>query len=65
MEWRRQLGYFASPARGSARYLLDPLIPFATGWTGENHFTSLPTAIYGVALLMPAIAWFILQRAIH
>ncbi len=40
------------------------LIPFATGWTGENHFTSLPTAIYGVALLMPAIAWFILQRAI-
>jgi uncharacterized membrane protein len=40
------------------------LIPFATGWTGENHFTSLPTAIYGVALLMPAIGFFILQRAI-
>src|SRR5712672_1601099 len=39
------------------------LIPFATGWMGENHFTSLPTAIYGVALLMPAIGFFILQRA--
>src|SRR3954469_24820128 len=32
------------------------LIPFATGWMGENQFTRLPTALYGVALLMPAIA---------
>jgi uncharacterized membrane protein len=31
------------------------LIPFATGWMGENHFTRLPTALYGVALLMPAL----------
>jgi Endosomal/lysosomal potassium channel TMEM175 len=31
------------------------LIPFATGWMGENHFAPLPTAVYGVALLMPAI----------
>jgi uncharacterized membrane protein len=40
------------------------LIPFATGWMGENHFARLPTALYGVALLMPAIAYYILQRAI-
>ena len=32
------------------------LIPFSTGWMGENHFASLPTALYGVTLLMPAIA---------
>lgn len=40
------------------------LIPFATGWMDENHFSALPTAIYGVSLLMPAIAYFILQWAI-
>ena len=40
------------------------LIPFATGWMGENHFTRLPTALYGVALLMPAIAYYLLQIAI-
>jgi uncharacterized membrane protein len=40
------------------------LIPFSTGWMGENHFASLPTALYGVSLLMPAIAFYILQRAI-
>jgi len=40
------------------------LIPFATGWMGENQFTRLPTALYGVALLMPAIAYNLLQRAI-
>jgi uncharacterized membrane protein len=40
------------------------LIPFATGWMGENHFAQLPTALYGVALLMPAIAYHLLQRAI-
>jgi uncharacterized membrane protein len=40
------------------------LIPFSTGWMGENHFASLPTAFYGVSLLMPAIAFYILQRAI-
>lgn len=40
------------------------LIPFATGWLGENHRAQLPTAIYGVALLMPAISYYILQRAI-
>jgi len=40
------------------------LIPFATGWMGENHFAAVPTAAYGVALLMPAIAWYGLQLAI-
>jgi uncharacterized membrane protein len=40
------------------------LIPFATGWMGENHFSDLPVAVYGLSLLMPAIAYFILQRAI-
>jgi uncharacterized membrane protein len=40
------------------------LIPFATGWMGENHFAPLPTALYGVALLMPALAYVILQVAI-
>ena len=40
------------------------LIPFATGWMGENHFAAVPTALYGVALLMPAIAYFVLQQLI-
>ena len=40
------------------------LVPFATGWMGENHFAPLPTAVYGVALLMPAIAYYLLQLAI-
>lgn len=40
------------------------LIPFATAWMDERHFMSIPTATYGVALLMPAVAWFILQSAI-
>src|SRR3978361_49261 len=35
------------------------LIPFATGWMGENHFAELPAAIYGVALLVPAPAYLI------
>jgi uncharacterized membrane protein len=37
------------------------LIPFVTGWMGENHFAPVPTALYGVALLMSAIAYTILQ----
>jgi uncharacterized membrane protein len=40
------------------------LIPFATNWMGENHFTALPTAIYGFVLLACAIAWTILQNRI-
>jgi uncharacterized membrane protein len=40
------------------------LFPFVTGWMGENHFAAMPTALYGVVLLMAAIAYWILQRAI-
>jgi uncharacterized membrane protein len=40
------------------------LIPFATGWMGENHFAPLPVAVYGASLLMPAIAYYLLQLAI-
>jgi uncharacterized membrane protein len=40
------------------------LFPFATGWMGENHFAPLPSAIYGLVLLMAALAWYILQTVI-
>jgi TMEM175 potassium channel family protein len=40
------------------------LFPFATGWMGENHAAPTPTATYGAVLLMAAIAYYILQRAI-
>jgi len=40
------------------------LFPFATGWMGENHFTALPTVLYGVVLLMAAIAYLVLQQLI-
>lgn len=40
------------------------LIPFVTGWMGENHFAPLPTAVYGMVLLASAIAYTILQTAI-
>ena len=40
------------------------LIPFTTGWMGENHFAKPTMTAYGVVLLMSAIAYFILQRVI-
>lgn len=40
------------------------LIPFTTGWMGENHFDNLPVAIYAVNLLGCAITYFILQEVI-
>jgi uncharacterized membrane protein len=40
------------------------LFPFTTGWMGENHMASIPTAVYGFVLLMAAIAYYLLQRAI-
>src|SRR5512146_2274457 len=40
------------------------LFPFTTGWMGENHFTPIPIALYGVVLLMASIAYWILQRTI-
>jgi uncharacterized membrane protein len=40
------------------------LMPFATGWMGENHFAAIPTAVYGVDLLLCAIAYTALQNMI-
>ncbi len=40
------------------------LFPFATGWMGENHLAPTPFAVYGFVLLMAALAWTILERAI-
>jgi uncharacterized membrane protein len=40
------------------------LFPFATGWAGENHFATVPTALYGMVLLMAAIAYYVLQQTI-
>jgi uncharacterized membrane protein len=40
------------------------LVPFTTGWMGENNFAPVPTAVYGVSLLMPSLAWQVMQRAI-
>src|SRR5690242_8971224 len=40
------------------------LFPFATGWMGENDFAAVPTAAYGVVLLMAAIAYFVLEQTI-
>jgi TMEM175 potassium channel family protein len=40
------------------------LLPFATGWMGENHFTTAPTAFYGAVLLMGAIAYYVLQQSL-
>ena len=40
------------------------LIPFATAWTGEHHLEALPTAVYGVILLLAAIAYWILVHTI-
>ena len=40
------------------------LVPFVTGWMGANHFAPTPTALYGVVLLLAAIAYHILQHAI-
>jgi len=40
------------------------LFPFATGWMGENHFAAAPSAVYGVVLLMAAVAYWLLQQTI-
>ena len=40
------------------------LVPFTTGWMGENDFAAVPTAVYGVDLLLAAVAYFILQTAV-
>jgi uncharacterized membrane protein len=40
------------------------LVPFVTGWMGENHFAAAPTALYGVVLLMAGFAYWLLEQAI-
>ena len=40
------------------------LVPFVTGWMGENHSSGLPTAVYGLVLLLAGVAYLILQNAI-
>ncbi len=40
------------------------LIPFVTGWMGENHFGSIPVAAYGVVLFMSAVAYTLLVRCL-
>jgi uncharacterized membrane protein len=40
------------------------LLPFATGWMGENDFGAVPTALYGAVLLMCGLAYWILERAL-
>ena len=40
------------------------LFPFVTGWMGENHFATWPVIVYGIVLLMAAIAYFILTRSL-
>jgi TMEM175 potassium channel family protein len=40
------------------------LVPFTTGWMSENHFGSVPTALYGCVLLMASIAYYILSQCL-
>jgi len=40
------------------------LVPFVTGWMGENHFAKTPTAVYGFVLLMAGVAYYVLERTI-
>src|SRR5215204_2475796 len=40
------------------------LVPFTTGWMGENHWAPLPTAVYGAVLLMSGVAFLILEKTI-
>jgi uncharacterized membrane protein len=40
------------------------LVPFVTGWMGENHFAPLPTAVYGAVLLLAGGAYFVLEKTI-
>ena len=40
------------------------LMPFVTGWMGENGYATIPTALYGAVLLMSGLAYWILERAL-
>jgi len=49
---------------GDTLEALQPMLSFVTGWAGEHLFASLPTMLYGIVLLMSAIAYYILQQRI-
>lgn len=40
------------------------LVPFATGWMGENHFSTWPVVVYGIILMMAGIAYYMLEKAL-
>jgi uncharacterized membrane protein len=40
------------------------LIPFVTGWMGQNHYTPIPTAAYGIVMLFAGIAYYILAHTL-
>ena len=40
------------------------LVPFVTGWMGENHFARVPVAVYGIVLLAASIAYYVLTRVL-
>ena len=40
------------------------LVPFVTAWMGENHFVPVPTAVYGMVMLLNGVAYYILERVI-
>ena len=40
------------------------LVPFTTSWLGEHPSAAAPTAVYGISLLMPAVAWYVMQAVI-
>src|SRR5574337_29950 len=58
--------HISGPAMWANLHLLFclSLIPFVTGWMGENHYAAVPTAVYGIVLLLAAVAWQPLQRSL-
>lgn len=40
------------------------LVPFVTGWMGENHFEQLPVAMYGIVMMMSGVAYYILETTL-
>src|SRR5215472_6325521 len=70
--WNNHHHMFHSTKRVSGRILWAnlhllfwlSLFPFTTAWVGENHVAATPTAVYGFVLLMAAIAYYLLQKAI-
>ena len=61
---RRQTGQRRHPWANLHLLFWLSLFPFTTAWVGQNHTAATPTAIYGVVLLMAALAYYILQQAI-